>query len=754
MKKITLLLIAGLSNMLMAQNNQQAWKSIEEKNIPASGERVIVPKKYKTVELLEDNLKNVLFSAPHENNVKLAASPLIIFLPVPDGSLQQFRVVESPVMAPELAAQFPTIKTFNVKGIDDPQASGKLDWTEFGFHGMVRSVNGGDFFIDPYCRNTQAYYISYYTADFKKDESNMLPESDPINNSNSTQKINADVNTIQAVCIGGNLRTYSLAVACTGEYAVAATGLGSPSVAQTLSCIVTTVNRVDGVYETEVAVKLVLVATETSVVFTSAGSDPFNGNNNASTLINESQTVIDANIGNANYDIGHTFSTGGGGLAQLGCVCQTGNKASGITGSPSPAGDPYDIDYVAHEIGHQFDGNHTFRATSGSCNGNQNPGTMVEPGSGITIMAYAGICGVNNDSTNSIAYFHAISYDEIVAFTQTGTGNGCATTTASGNNSPAVTGSANYSIPKSTPFTLTGSATDPDGDVVSYQWEEVDNNSTAGNWNSGSKPFFRSYNPVSIPTRMFPKLSVVLSGNMTGTIGEYLPGTAQNLKFRLTARDNQMGGGGVCSAPTVSVTVTSSGPFNVSSPNTTGISYNDGSVQTITWNVGGTTASPISCANVDIYLSLDGGTTWQLLVAATPNDGSEAITLPYVNGINPNCRIKIVCPSNIFFDINDANFTIMGTLGANEYSSSNTLGLQLIPNPFTNFVELNAFGLDAGEKTTVTIFDVIGNVVKSEQISSMQNIVLKYDLSALSNGVYIIQLSNGQNRSIARMVKQ
>jgi len=352
-------------------------------------------------------------------------------------------------------------------------------------------------------------------------------------------------------------------VACTGEYAVAATGSATPTMAQTLAKIITSVNRVDGVYETEVAVRLVLVATETLVVFTNASTDPFNGNNNASTLIGESQSVISSTIGSANYDIGHTFSTGGGGLAGLGVVCINSQKASGITGSPNPVGDPYDIDYVAHEIGHQFAGNHTFNATTSSCGGgNRNASTAVEPGSGVTIMAYAGICGSTNDlAPNSIAYFHAISYDEIVNFTNLNNGNSCAATTSTGNQPPVVTGSGNYFVPKSTPFILTGSATDPDGDALTYSWEETEVG-TAGNWNANVKPYFRSYNPVTVPSRLFPIASVVLSGNYASVKGEFVPTSAQNLQFRLTARDNKMGGGGVCYAINT-VSVTNAGPLSV-----------------------------------------------------------------------------------------------------------------------------------------------------------------------------------------------
>ncbi|MCE3260873.1 MAG: hypothetical protein K0S12_2514, partial [Bacteroidetes bacterium] len=373
---------------------------------------------------------------------------------------------------------------------------------------MVRSVNG-EFFIDPYCLGNLTDYISYYISDFVKDPSQRLPEVGVIDDiheksqgSNSNQKKNSEAHVNSAppaVCVGTQLRTYRLAVACTGEYAVAATGSTTPTVAQTLAKIVTSVNRVDGVYETEVAIRLVLVATETMVVFTSASTDPFNGNNNAGTLIGESQSVITNTIGSANFDIGHTFSTGGGGLAGLGVVCNNSSKASGITGSPNPVGDPYDIDYVAHEMGHQFRGNHTFNAVTSSCSGNRNASTSVEPGSGITIMAYAGICGTNDLAPNSIAYFHAISYDEIVNFVTTGTGQSCPVVSTTTNNPPAVTGSGNYVIPKNTAFALTGSATDPDGHALTYSWEETDPGASGASWNSGSKPFFRSYVPVTTP---------------------------------------------------------------------------------------------------------------------------------------------------------------------------------------------------------------------------------------------------------------
>ncbi|MBK7666578.1 MAG: hypothetical protein IPJ32_04080 [Sphingobacteriaceae bacterium] len=713
MKKLfTLLTVCALSSFSIAQNNQKIWNSIPEKNISPKGHREIIPQKYLTFHLNMEELKLALASAPLDSNVPINESNCVIYLPIANGQLQAFRVLEAPIMEPGLANGYPQIKTYSIKGIDDVYANGKLDINDFGFHGMIRSING-DVFIDPYSRGNKTDYITYYTRDFKKDPSQMLPEVGVIEN--AEYKTNLSTQAPPATCVGANLRTYRLAVACTGEYAVAATGFASPTKSQILSKVVTSVNRVDGVYETDVAVRMVLVANDTIILYGAAASDPFTGNNNANTLINESQTVCNANIGSANYDIGHTFSTGGGGLAFLGCVCGS-NKARGITGSSNPVGDPYDIDYVAHEMGHQFGGNHTFNAITSSCNGNRNGSTSVEPGSGITIMAYAGICGTNDLAPNSIAYFHAISYDEIVNFTNLGSGNSCAVTTTTGNNPPVVTGPGTFNVPKSTPFSLTGSATDPNGDPLTYSWEETDAGTAGGNWNSGNRPYFMSYTPTPSPTRSFPKLSVILSGNLTGTKGEYCPATAQTLNFRLTARDNKMGGGGVCYV-NQPVIIANSGPFNVTYPNATGVIWAGGSAQTITWNVNGTDLSPVSCGTVDVMISYDGGNTFTTLIAGVANSGTLNITVPTPTATINTCRIKVLCPSNIFFDINDNNFTITTVTGISEISSNNSLGLSVSPNPFTETFTINARNL--GEDATLTITNVLGQILKKKMLQEV-----------------------------------
>ncbi|HRG00982.1 MAG TPA: M12 family metallo-peptidase [Bacteroidia bacterium] len=763
MKK-TFILTSLIASFLSfnAQNNKGLWKSIDEKQIPLTGKRDIVPEKFKTFHVDMNSLRNVLASAPLDKYIKTEFSSVTIGLPMPDGSIQQFKIVESPVMEEPLQKSFPEIRTYNVRGVDDVYASGKLDMTEFGFHGMIRSPQG-DVFIDPYCKWNVNDYISYYISDYTKPFNDRGFCEGVLGNTESNDQAKTAAPT--AICAGANLKTYRLAVACTGEYARAACGTGTvtPTTSQILAKVVTTVNRVDGVYETEVAVKLVLVSTTTLVLYGDPATDPFTGNSNGNTLIGESQTVITNNITSANYDIGHTFSTGGGGLAGLGVVCSSTQKARGITGSPSPVGDAYDIDYVAHEMGHQFGCNHTFNGSTGSCAGtNRSAANAVEPGSGVTIMAYAGICTGQDLASNSIAYFHAISYDALTNFINTGGGNSCDVMTSTGNGAPTVSAGPSYVVPKGTPFQLTGSATDPDGDPLTYQWEEMDLGTTAGSWNMGKAPFFRSYAPTTSPTRLFPKLATIIAGTYTSTAGEFLPGAAgttftsdATLKFRLTARDNKMGGGGVCTATTQVTVNAASGPFAVTSQSTTGITYPSGSTQTVSWSVNGTDVAPINVANVNIYLSTDNGTTFTLLLANTPNDGSEAVTLPTYTVNKPTCRVKVESIGNVFFDINKKFFAISaGTTGLSQLASSN-INIQLYPNPFSSSVkvDINASNLLDENKTVIHVYDILGNIVRTEKIKLTENYSNVFDFSNLANGSYIVEVTDGKHKSVARLIK-
>ncbi len=735
-----LLFAATVSASLFGQNNFFA-EAREFTILKTPGKRVIVPEIFKTVSLDTRGIDLFLKTLPSETNIAARQQAPVLELPMPYGGTAKFHMWESPVMEPALAAKFPGIKTYTGQGIDDPTATIKIDLTELGFHAMVLSDITGNVFIDPYQQLDTKNYIVYY----KKDLKNKTPffEHGLIVSAGAPKPLGN--RPLGGPCVGPQLRNYRLAVACTGEYALAVSAPGLPTVAKALSAIVSSINRVDGVYEKELAISLTLVANNNLVVFTDAGTDPFESNNDGESLLDESQQVITENIGAANYDIGHTFSTGAGGIAQLSSICG-GSKARGVTGLVNPTGDPFNIDYVAHEMGHQFGASHTFNATTSSCSGNRSAETAVEPGSGVTIMAYAGICGsANNLSDNSIPYFHAISMDEINAFTTTGNGAGCATITVTDNTAPMVSAGGSYIIPKSTSFAMTGGATDANGDALTYSWEQVDIG-PAGSWNnpSGNAPLFRSFIPVLTPTRHFPQL--VDQVRNTSTIGERLPSYGRDINFRLTARDNRAGGGGVCYAEALVTADDGSGPFVVSSPSATGISWEAGSVQTVTWDVANTNNAPVNCANVSIQLSLDSGYTFPItIITGTPNDGSEQVTVP--NNVTNKARIRVVAVDNVFYDISNNNFTItpaqtgfnfsiaapkqISCADANVTSAAITLGTEAVFG-YNTPIQLSAIGNPAG--TTVS-FSAIS-------ITPGQNAVVTLDhVNTLSAGTYIVTVT-------------
>jgi len=621
------------------------WQDVDEQSIPSQGAglRLLIPKAFRTLTLDLDGARRLLADAPFESTLQARTASPVLTLPMPDGSFTRFYVQESPVMEPELAAKLPGVRTYRATGIDDRGASARLDFTPEGFHGLIFSV-AGTVYIDPYRRGDTSHYISYWRRDYVRgpDIAPFHCDFDPDASAKARVATSATTHVAALAARGPTLRTYRLALACTGEYAQFHGG----TVAGAQAAMVTTMNRVNGIFEKDLAIRMTMV-DNTSIVFTNPATDPYT---NTSSDLFANQSTIDANIGSSNYDIGHLVGTGGGGVANLAVICKTTSKAKGLTGSSSPVGDAFDVDYVAHEIGHQFGALHTFNGTTFSCGGgNRDASSAYEPGSGSTIMAYAGICGAEDLQPHSDPYFHTRSFDEIVAYTEIAS---CVPETSTGNGAPSVSAGAAITIPASTPFYLTGSASDPNGDALTYCWEEFDLGSAAPpNTDNGNRPIFRSFNPASSPTRVFPKLADVISG--APAFGESLPTTTRTMTFRLTARDNLTGSD--YASTTVSVTSTA-GPFVVTAPNTA-VAWSGGSTQTVTWNVASTTAAPVSCANVKILLSVDGGNTYPTtLLASTPNDGSQSITVPATT--TTTARIRVECTTSPFFDISDTNFTI------------------------------------------------------------------------------------------------
>ncbi len=651
---VTMLAVCqSLTGFVSAQENASAdglWRNVPASSVRATAANAadavdtFAPRNARLFDLDLAVLARLTGRAAAEAAVRAnaaAARESAITIPMPDGSFHRFELIESPVMSAALQAKFPNIRSYRGHSLDDPLVSMRMDVSPRGVHAQVISP-AGTVIVDPAGGGNR--YRSY-----SKRQNRARSERFRCLVQGRGPALAAREAATVAAASGHQLRTYRLAVACTGEYTQRFGG----TVVGAMSAINTTVNRVTGIYEREVAVRLELVDDNDQLIFTDAATDPFN-NLNANILINQSQAVIDDEIGNANYDIGHTFSTGAGGLAGLGVVGRTGEKARGVTGRSNPVGDPFDVDYVAHEMGHQFGGDHTFNGRSGSCTGgNRNAATAVEPGSGSTIQAYAGICGPDDLQQNSDPYFHSVSLDQIISYSTVGAGN-VVMPQPTGNTPPAVNAGSDRVIPKLTPFQLVATGTDADGDRLLYCWEQRDLGpaAAADAPDDGNIPLFRSLDPTPDGRRVFPQWSDIL--NQTTTRGEQLPALPRTMHFRVTVRDNRSGGGGVNSDDALVRVHAGAGPFLVTEPASTSVT---GNLIDVRWDVAQTDQQPIGCTSVDIKLSTDGGGSFsEILVSGSPNDGSELIALP-ATAVN-NLRVMVEAADSIFFAVSPTNFSV------------------------------------------------------------------------------------------------
>lgn len=628
----------------------EPWEVLQQKLPDAMlGDKPFIrPAGGRQVMLDMSKITRQLAGAPLESTRAIAvqAAPVVIALPKPDGTFERFEIYESPVFEPGFSAEFPDIKTYWGESLDSPQSNVRCDVTMFGFRAQVLSSEGS-YWIDPVTFGDTNLYTSYARRDLQRTDawSCLVTPDEAI-----PGVPQADNPFEDRVATTANRKNYRAAVAANYEY----TTFHGGTVAAGQAAVVTSMNRINQVYENELNIHMNLVANNSAIIWAVAG-DPYT-NSNGGTMLGQNQTSLDSLIGSANYDIGHVYSTGGGGVAGLGVVCTAGSKARGVTGQPSPTGDAFWIDYVAHEMGHQFGGNHTFNGADSNCSANRAASAAYEPGSGSTIMAYAGICAPNDLQSNSDAYFHAKSFEEI---TNTMNGKSCQTTNNTGNAIPTVSAGSTYTIPIQTAYLLTASGSDGDGDALTYCWEQYilgTSQSASGSPlnfpdTSGRGSYQRSWNPSTSASRQFPRNSNLLSN--TFAFGETLPLITRAMTYRVTVRDAK---GGVNSA---NVNITSSntaGPFQVTSPNTA-VSWAGGSTQNVTWNVASTTNATINCQNVDVLLSTDNGATFPTVLASNvPNNGSASVVIPNTAGIFN--RIKVRAVGNIFFDIGNTNFTI------------------------------------------------------------------------------------------------
>mgnify|MGYP003575078742 CR=1 FL=1 len=748
MFKKLLFAVMAVMQITLGYSQSNLWTKVSDEKLAGFEKslRESMPVRYQLFSLDLPALKQVLRNAPSRENFN-GESQLIVSFPNSEGVLENFRVYEAPVMAAELAEKYPDIKSYVGKGIENPASVIRFSISVFGLHTMTFTTAGTQY-IDTYTKDLNNYIV------YKKSDvtTNRSFECQVIGEAQTFGPRNAGNVPFSTQANDGKLRKYDLAMACTVEYAafhINQAGIGSGTIQQKKAAVLSAMNdcmtRVNGIYEKDLSVTMQLIANNDALIFIT--SDNL-ANNNGGQLLSQIKNVINGIVSASSYDIGHVVSTGGGGIAQLGSVCSS-EKARGVTGSPQPISDSFYVDYVAHEMGHQFGANHTFNAdnsSAGSCYGNRNSGTAVEPGSGTTIMGYAGICAQADVQAHSDDFFHAVSLQEMTNFITTSAT--CSTNVNNGNSAPVITAIPNYTIPKSTAFVLRGNATDANNDALTYCWEQVDGNGAASSVSptalTSTGPAFRSLEPVNSPNRYMPPLQNVLTGNLTPT-WQVIPAVNRVMKFALTVRDNHVPNGGQTAREDVTVTVSNTaGPFKVSSLNTAGIVWNKGQAKTITWDVANTQTL---AANVNVLLSTDGGATFTAILSGTPNDGNESIVMPASVAESSNCRLIIEGAGNIFYAVNTTPFAV-GALGVEDFGLDSFV-IYPSPNKGNFTVE---FSSESSNDVNISVHDMRGRQIFEKAYNNTGVFSGAINLDGAQAGVYLVTVEDAGRKEVKRIV--
>ena len=713
MKKIILFLIFSSFFAFAQKTERAAWNEVDKSKVsPFEKNRLVsIPTDYRLYEFDYVKFKNQLINVPLRENFT-GISNVIISFPMPNGNLEQFRILEAPVFESDLQQLFPDIRSFVGQGIDDPSAIIRFSLSpQKGVSALIRSGNAeSTYIIDPFSMDYKTVIVFDRKHAGKRQSFTCSTEEDlDAVNFGPGNRVAEDNNEVLNNADDGVLRRFRTAISCTGEYAAYHGG----TLAGVNAAYNATMTRVNALYEMDFNATMVIIATNNNVVYLNAATDPY-GNTDANYNA-ELQATLNTQILAANYDVGHLFSAIGnnGNAGCIGCVCVNANKGSGFTTSTIPEGEFFDVDYVAHEYGHQFGGNHTFSWST------ENNAVNMEPGSGVTIMGYAGITGATDVAQNSIPIFHAGTIQQV---TNNIKAKACPVQIPTGNSIPVPSVLATTkTLPRGTAFKLTGTATDVDGDVLSYCWEQVDDATTVGA--AASYPTetktnganFRSFMPKNNGTRYFPRLEDHVANGITGNQWEIVPNNPaanRTLNFRMTVRDNRFGAG---TNESVNVAVTFDrliGPFLVTSQNTPGISYTQGSTQTVTWSVNNTT-SLAGSANVNIKLSTDGGKTFPINLATNvANNGSRTVTIPNVSA--PFCRILIEPTGNDYYAINSNDFAIGFTVNdvCNTYTRTLTTGNVITAQ---NPLAYQNFALNVPDNFIITDVNVTSDVTHTRR---------------------------------------
>jgi hypothetical protein len=658
------------------------------------------------------------------------ASNVIVEVPNENGKMESFRILEAPVFDDALSAQYPEIKSYVGLSTDNSGTRLRMSVSPSGVQTMISYLDKPMVFMQPINGDSQKYIVYNRLSRGKESVGDFhctTIEEYSRHIDDSSYMASRDANDQL-------LRKFRLAVSVNGEY----TQFHGGTVGGALAAINASIARVNETFEVDMAVTFVVVDAN-QLIFTNPATDPYTSMGQWN---NQLQTTLNNTIGNGAYDIGHMFgaSGGGGNAGCIGCVCVNNQKGSGIT-SPAdgiPQGDNFDIDYVAHEIGHQMGANHTFAFST------EGTGVNAEPGSGTTIMGYAGITGADDVQQHSDPYFHYHSINQILNNLVTRTcwqANAPVTIT---NSPPSSNAGADYVIPKGTAYVLKGAATDADtNDVLTYCWEQT-NSGNVGSSNFGPNltagSMNRSLPPSTSPDRYIPNINRVVAGQLTQTnptinsAWETVSNVARSMSWALTVRDRMptaTGLNGQSSFDLMLITVNgTAGPFTVTSQTTSEV-WDPGSSKTVTWNIASTNLAPINTSNVNILLSIDGGFTYPITLASnTPNDGSESITVPTLASATTMARVKVEAVGNIYYAISPINFNVTSTspdfFMAAANPSQTACGVNSVTYEFT-YTAVNGFNETA-------TFSASGNPAGSSVVFS--------PTSLNANGTYTMTVNN------------
>ncbi|MFA5619526.1 MAG: reprolysin-like metallopeptidase [Weeksellaceae bacterium] len=668
----------------------------------------------------------------------------IISLPNANGDMEQFEVWEASNFTPELQSKFPNIRSYIGKGINDPQAYLRFSLSQFGISSMTLRAGGSEF-IEAYTTDYSKFIV--FNSKSHRNAGEMPFECSTPETTALSNDLNDLMNTNKSSI--GVFKTFRLAQSCTGEYGQYFGG----TVEGAMAAINNTLTRVNGVFEKDFSLNLILIDNNEDVIYLDPNTDPYSPPSGMNNWNSQLQSTLNSVIGAANYDIGHLFgrSGGGGNAGCIGCVCNNANKGSAYTSPASggPEGDNFDIDYVAHEMGHQLGANHTFSHNI------EGTGVNVEPGSGSTIMGYAGITSYNVQP-HSDDYFTYVSIQQV----QNNLNNKqCAINYELDNQTPVVDAGEDYDIPMGTAFKLTGTATDADEDPMLYNWEQRDsgNSSTTGansrvSFTKTAGPNFRSLPHLDVPTRYFPAFSNVLAVDVTETETfwrakwEAVTQVQRIFNFSFTARDNNPEGGQTAS-DFMKVTVRNAGPFKVSNPVANqDVNLGEGTML-VEWDVAGTNQAPINTQNVRILFSKDNGINWTVVAENTANDGSEVITIPQGTTNTDSGRIMIEAIDNIYYCVS-RKFNFTGQMGVIDID---LFKVGIYPNPNNGQFYVRAANINQGNVKT-TIFDTSGKMVYSQNLNHAGgNFENSYNLN-LPTGVYIIVLETAKGQTTDKLI--